>query len=210
MIKLYYAPRACSLASHIALEEAGAEYEAVRVDFASNEQRGPAYRQINAKARVPTLVTEGGALTETPAILAYIARTFPQAGLASDDAFAFAQMDAFNVFLASSVHVAFAHAFRPGRFADDETAWPAMKAKAPLAVDEYLGLVETMFADGRPWVHGETYSTSDPYLLVMERWLARDGFGGPDRFEGLRGHRERMNARPAVQKILAREGERII
>ena len=82
MLKLYYAAGTCALASHIALEEAGAEFETVRVDFRSNEQRKPEYLAINPKGRVPALVTEQGMLTETPALLIYIAQAFPRAGLA--------------------------------------------------------------------------------------------------------------------------------
>jgi glutathione S-transferase len=84
MLSLYYAPNTCALASHIALEEAGADYEPVFVDFAGGEQRKPDYLAINPKGRVPALVTERGILTETPAILAFIAQSFPAARLAPD------------------------------------------------------------------------------------------------------------------------------
>lgn len=63
MYTLYYAPGACSLASHITLEEAGVGYRPVRVDFSRSEQRGENYREINPKARVPSLVTSRGTLT---------------------------------------------------------------------------------------------------------------------------------------------------
>src|SRR6202047_2521160 len=110
MIKLYYAPHTCSLASHIALEEAGAEYSTGRIDFAANEQRTSEYLAINPKGRVPALVTDRGILTESPAMLAFIALSFPQARLAPfDDPFAFAQVQAFNSYLCSTVHVAHAH-----------------------------------------------------------------------------------------------------
>ena len=85
MFKFFYAPNTCALASHIALEEAGAEYEAVRVDFKANAQRAPEYLAINPKGRVPSLVTSDGILTETPAILAFIAQTYPKARLAPVD-----------------------------------------------------------------------------------------------------------------------------
>jgi hypothetical protein len=71
-----------SLASHIALEDAGAEYELRRIDFSKNEQQSPEYLRVNPKARVPALATPHGILTETPAILTFIAQTFPQAALA--------------------------------------------------------------------------------------------------------------------------------
>jgi glutathione S-transferase len=67
MIKLFYAPHTCSLASHIALEDAGAEYSSERISFAANEQHKPEYLAINPKGRMPALVTDKGILTETPA-----------------------------------------------------------------------------------------------------------------------------------------------
>ena len=85
MYKLYYAPGTCALASHIALEEAGADYKAERLDFKANQQQSPEYLKINAKGRVPSLVTDRGVITETPAILAYIAQVFPKANLAPID-----------------------------------------------------------------------------------------------------------------------------
>ena len=85
MLKLFYSPNSCALASHIALQEAGADYETVRLDFRANEQRKPEYLAINPKGRVPALATDRGILTETPAILAFIAQSFPQARLAPLD-----------------------------------------------------------------------------------------------------------------------------
>jgi glutathione S-transferase len=82
VLKLFYAGGTCALASHIALEEAGAQYDVVRLDFRTTDQRKPAYLAINPKGRVPALVTDDGVLTETPAILAFVAQSFPSAGLA--------------------------------------------------------------------------------------------------------------------------------
>ena len=122
MYKLYYAPGTCALASHIALEEAGAAYTAERLDFKANQQNSPEYLAINPKGRVPSLVTDRGILTETPAMLAFIAQTFPQAKLAPlDDPFAFAQVQAFNSYLCSTVHVAHAHKGRGYRWATEES-----------------------------------------------------------------------------------------
>src|ERR1700746_1011238 len=132
MYKLYYAPGTCALASHIALEEAGADYKAERIDFKANQQQSPEYLKINAKGRVPALVTERGVITETPAILAYIAQTFPKAKLApTDDAFAFAQVQSFNNYLCATVHVAHAHKGRGYRWASDESSFADMKRTLP-------------------------------------------------------------------------------
>src|SRR6478672_8121832 len=110
MLKLFHAWGSCSLASLIALEEAGAEFELAVMDTKAGDQRKPEYLTVNPKGRVPALVTDRGILTETPAILAFIAQSFPKAKLAPlDDAFAFAQAQAFNSYLCSTVHVAHAH-----------------------------------------------------------------------------------------------------
>jgi glutathione S-transferase len=91
MLKLFSATGSCSLASHIALEEAGADYELVKISLKNGDQRRPDYLALNPKGRVPALVTDRGILTENVAILAYVARTYPEAGLAPlDDEFAFA------------------------------------------------------------------------------------------------------------------------
>src|SRR5712664_4040884 len=113
MRKLYYAPGTCPRASHITLEEAGAPYTTERLDFKTNQQNSPQYLAINPKGRVPSLETDRGILTETPAMLAFIAQSFPQAKLAPlDDAFAFAQVQAFNSYLCSTLHVAHSHRMR--------------------------------------------------------------------------------------------------
>jgi glutathione S-transferase len=207
MLKLFYSPNACSLACHIALEEAGADYEAVRVNFAEGQQRSPDYLKINPKGRVPALVTDRGVLTEGPVILGYIAQSFPEARLAAnDDSFAFGNMQALNLYLASTLHVAFAHSFRAERYADGEAAIAAVRAKAPANVLAAYALIEEKLSDGRPWVHGNHYTVSDPYLYTFTRWLHRDGMPGVEDVPFAAQHMARMNQRPAVQRVLEHEG----
>jgi glutathione S-transferase len=204
MIKLFYAAHACSLASHITLEEAGAAYETVRIDFAGGEQRRPEYLAINPKGRVPALVTDRGILTETPAILAFIAQSFPQAALAPlDDPFAFAEVQAFNSYLCSTVHVAHAHGRRGSRWADDPAAIAEMKRKVPESVGACFALIERDMLKG-PWVMGETYTICDPYLFTVAEWLEGDGVDVA-RLPRVIAHRERMSERPAVRKAIAQE-----
>src|SRR5262245_27564802 len=204
MFEFFYAPNTCALASHIALEEAGAEYDAVRVDFKANAQRGPEYLAINPKGRVPALVTSEGILTETPAILAFIAQTYPKARLAPvDQPFAFARMQAFNSYLCSTVHVAHAHRMRGYRWADEPAALEAMKKKVSVSVGECFDLIERTMFKG-PWVMGEAYSVCDPYLFTLAQWLEADGVE-PSRFPKVQDHRTRMAVRPSVKKVLAEE-----
>jgi glutathione S-transferase len=204
MLKLYYSPGSCALASHIALEEAGAAYAAERVDFKSNQQISPEYLAINPKGRVPVLVTDRGILTETPAILAFIASSFPQAKLApSDDPFAFAQAQAFNSYLCSTVHVAHAHKGRGYRWASDEASFADMKRKVPESVGASFALIERDMLRG-PWVMGESYTVCDPYLFTISGWLEGDGVDLSS-LPRVMEHRKRMSERSAVRKVLADE-----
>lgn len=204
MTKLFYNLGSCSLASHIALEEAGADYEAIRIDMSRGDQRTPAYLAINPKGRVPALVTERGVLTETPAILAYVAQTHPAARLAPlDDPFAFAQAQAFNSYLCATVHVAHAHRHRGYRWADQESSFEDMRRKVPETVGACFQLIEDEHLIG-PWVLGEAYSICDGYLFTLADWLERDGLD-PKRFPRVYEHRERTRARPAVARVLAEE-----
>src|SRR5277367_316916 len=127
MLTLYSAPRTCALASHITLEQAGADYRVVRLDFRVNAQREADYLAINPKGRVPALATPNGVITETPAILTYVAQSHPDARLAPLDAYAFAQAQAFASYLCATVHPAYAHGVRGTRWADDPAAIAEMK-----------------------------------------------------------------------------------
>ena len=204
MMKLYYAVHTCALASHIALEDAGAEYSTVRINFATEEQRKPEYLAINPKARVPSLVTESGILTETPAMLAFIAQSFPKARLAPlDDPFAFAEVQAFNSYLCATLHVAHAHRMRGYRWADDPAAIEAMKRKVPDSVSACYELIESKMLRG-PWVMGDAYTICDPYLFTVAQWMEGDSID-PARFPKVRDHRQRMSERAAVRKVVAEE-----
>lgn len=207
MLKLFYMTGACSVVPHIALEEIGAPYEAVLVNLGKGEQLKPEYLAVNPKGRVPALATERGVITEIPAILGYLAHTFPDAGLAPvNDAFAFAQMQAFHMFIATAIHVTFRQLSRPGYFADGEAAAIALKAKVPEATNQHFGVIEKQMADGREWVHGDSYSMSDPYLFAFASYLERGDRGNPELFPHIRAHRLRVLARPAVQRTLRQEG----
>jgi glutathione S-transferase len=204
MLKLFYTPGSCALASHIALEEAGADYTSKRVNFRAEEQRKPEYLSINPKGRVPALVTDKGVLTETPAILAFVAQSFPNAGLAPlEDPFTFARIQAFNSYLCSTVHVAHAHKGRGTRWADDPAAIEEMKRKVPQTVGECFALIEREMLAG-PWVMGDTYTICDPYLFTIAQWLEGDSVD-LDKLPKVREHRIRVSERPAVKNAMAQE-----
>jgi glutathione S-transferase len=203
-LKLFYTPGTCALASHIALEEAGANYDTVRIDFRANQQQSAEYLQVNPKGRVPALATDAGILTETPAILAFIAQSFPDSRLAPlGDAFDFGRVQAFNSYLCSTVHVNHAHRMRGYRWADDAVSHEAMRKKVAQNMTACFGLIESdMFAG--PWVMGERYTICDPYLFTLTQWLELDGVD-PAQFPRVADHRQRMAARPAVKRALDAE-----
>ena len=203
MLKLFYSPGACSLASHIALEEAGVPYELMRLNFKADDQRKPEYLKVNPKGRVPALVTDRGILTESPAILAYIAQTFPAAKLAPTDAFDFARAQAFNSYLCSTVHVSHAHRVRGNRWADDPAAIKEMQRKVPETVGAAFALIENGMLEG-PWVMGQDYSICDGYLFTMAQWMEGDGVD-LSKLPRVMEHRVRVAERPAVKRALAQE-----
>lgn len=204
MLTFYFAPNTCALASHIALKDAGAEYEARRVDFSKAEQQSPEYLKVNPKGRVPTLLTSSGILTETPAILAFIAQSFPRARLAPlDDPFAFAQMQAFNSYLCSTVHVAHAHGRRGSRWASEASSIEDMKRKVPETMTASFTLIENDYLKG-PWVMGDAYTVADPYLYTIGLWLEDDGVDIA-RLPRVMEHRARMAERTSVKAATAEQ-----
>jgi glutathione S-transferase len=201
MLELYYAPGTVALASMIALNDAGAPHRLRRVDFATDEQKSEAYLAVNPKARVPTLVGPQGRLTETPAILAFIAQTHPGARLAPAEPFAFARMQAFNCYLCATLHVAHAHRMRGHRWSDDPAAWEAMRRFVPRSVGACWQYVEEHAFAG-PFVMGEQYTVADPYLFTMAQWMEADSID-PGRFPKVSAHRAMMAGRPSVREALA-------
>jgi glutathione S-transferase len=206
MLTLYYAPDTISLATHILLEEVGATYSTVRIDFKATQQRSPEYLKINPKGRMPALITDRGILTETPAMLVYVAQSFPKANLALiDDPFAFAQVQAVNSYLCSHLHVAHAHRMRGYRWvdADDAHSIAAMQRKVPQSVGESFAMVEREMLKS-PWVMGERYTICDPYLFTLAQWLEADGVD-PKTIPRVIDHRRRMSERATTKKALAEE-----
>ncbi len=202
-LTLYVSPGACSLASHIALREAGAEFDLRIVDFKSSEQRTQDYLSLNPKGRVPALVTDRGVLTETPAILLWIAQTYPDAGLIPQAPWELAKVQELNSFICATLHVNHAHKMRGSRWADRAESHADMAAKVPETVAASFDHIERNVCQG-PWVMGERFGIADAYLFTVARWIERDDID-PARFPKVIAHRERMEARPAVKAALEAE-----
>ncbi len=203
MLTLYYTPKTCALATHIALIDAGADYSLQRIDFAKGEQRSTDFLAVNPKGRVPALATPQGILTETTALLTYIAQTFPKANLAPTDPFALARLQSFTAFLSSTLHVAHAHGPRGNRWTDDPAAQTALKAYVPTSVTAAFKLVEDSMLEG-PFVMGDTYTIADPYLFTMSTWIEADQVD-PAQIPRVMAHRQMMSKRPSVIRALAEE-----
>ena len=204
MLTLFAAKGTCSLASAIALEEAHADYTLHMLDFSKNEQRGPEYLKLNPKARVPALSVDGAVITENVAILAFVAQHFPKANLAPADAVGFAQMQAVNAYLSSTVHVAHAHYRRGYRWSDDPAVIEALKIKVPQNMTDCFHLIEHDFLQG-PYVMGEQLTVADAYLFTLSGWLAGDGVAIAN-FPKAEAHHKRMGERAAVNRALAKHG----
>ncbi|MCW6507211.1 glutathione S-transferase family protein [Lichenifustis flavocetrariae] len=204
--KLFYSPGACSLAPHIALEETGEPFEPVLVDTKTGVHREPPYLRINPKARVPALAIGDWVLTENPALLQFIARSYPDAGLWPEDLRAQAKAMEWLAWIASTVHVAYAHVRRAERYATSEAALADVRAKGLDASRDLWRAIERQVGAG-PWVLGERYTVVDAYLFVFWLWGQGPALQLPmaEFCPAWTAQARAMGKRPAVQRALARE-----
>lgn len=208
MLTFFFSPWACSLASHIALEETGAAYEERSLAFAKDEQRSAEYLAINPRGRVPALKVGDVVLTENSAILPFIADHFPDAGLLPTDPVERARCASLIGFISSTVHPSYTHIRRPERFAEDKAVYPELISTGRKNFLANLRDLDALLA-GRTWAMGDAYTVCDPYVFVMASWPQRIDLPIDD-LTNLNAHRARMLARPAVQRVLEREGIKVV
>ena len=200
MLKLYYAPGTISIAVAIGLEEAGLAYEPIKVDFASGAQTKPDYLAINPKGRVPALVTSGGTiLTETGALLDYIAALAPDKALVPGDPEQAAHMRSVMYYMASTMHVAHAHKMRGSRWADQQSSFDDMKAKVPQTVAACAEYVQSDCLRG-PYVMGDKFSIADAYTFMVCNWMDGDGVP-PSDFPAIDTFLKAMERRDSVKAV---------
>jgi glutathione S-transferase len=203
-LKLFYSPGACSIVPHIALEEAGADFEPVRVMLAEGQHLKPDFLAINPHGRVPALGTDRGVITENPAILNFIADLYGAAGsVPRGDPYETARCNELICWFASSVHIAFAQVWRGSRFTDDEALWPAIETGGRAALAKQFAEIESLCGDG--WLVGGRFSAADGYATIFFRWGRRIGID-MSAFPAWSALVQRALERPAVQRVLAREG----
>jgi glutathione S-transferase len=203
-LKLYYGPGACSLASHIALEEVGVPYETQRLNLAEGDQRKPEYLAINPRGRVPTLVADGQVLTENVGIMSFVAGGFGQGKIWPKDTWEQAKCLSSMAWLSNTVHPAYARYFRAERYIEGADHVQALKTKALADFNDCLAEIDRLL-DGRRGSIGNRYSVVDGYLLVFYRWGNRAKLP----VKSLANYTRVMDAvlaRPAVKKVMADEG----
>jgi glutathione S-transferase len=200
MLALYYGPGACSMASHIVLEESGEKYEPMKMDLAKGEQRTEAYLKINPLGRVPVLRLDNGeALAENTAILPYLGKRFD---LWPKDPVGEAKALSVIGFFATSVHPAHAHVGRPERYASDTGAFPTIKEMGLKSFHGYLKQIDGVLA-GREWL-SDRYSVLDPYGLVFYTWGLRRELPMAE-LKNYTAFKDRMLKRPAVGRVVEDE-----
>jgi len=202
-MKFYYSPGACSIGIHVILEEVGAVFEPVISSTRDGTLYRPDYTSVNPKSKVPALARDDGSvLTEFPAIAFWLGRSFPQAGLIPPDVEGEARVLEAMEYICGTVHMqGFARLFRTVNFTPDEAGFPAVRARGHEIIAKAMGLLDAQLA-GRDWLVG-SYSVADSALFFLEMWGKRAEITLP---ANVAGHFQRMLGRPAVQRVLAREG----
>jgi glutathione S-transferase len=203
---LYYAPTACSIAPHIALEEVGLPFEARRIDLAKSEQFSPEFLALSPLGRVPTLIIEGEAVTEVPALLTTIASLRAESDLTpAPGTLAFARCFEWLGFLSSSLHVAYAQFRRPQRFlAEGSPGWDELSDQGRLNTIRFYREVERRLSDG--WAAGDSYSIADMNLFPFFTWAWRLEFDVRRECPKWAALFDRVKERPAVRRAVDREG----
>jgi glutathione S-transferase len=202
-MKLYYAPGACSVGIHVLLEEIGKPYEAVALNFRDAEQYKPGFTAINPKSKVPTLVRDDGSvLTEYPAIAYWLARTNPTAGLLPDDVDQQARVLELTDYAVATIHMqGFGRLFRPAAFTPNAADEETVKTRGKEVAEKGFALLDKALA-GKEYAVGQ-FSIADSAIFYVSFWSKRVGITLPD---AVAAHLQRMNARPAVQRVLQQEG----
>lgn len=200
-MKLYYSPGACSMASHVVLNEIGKPFEIEKVDTKTKVmESGRDYWAINPKGAVPALELAGGeVLTEGPAILQYIADTNGATELSPPTGtLARARVQEMLNYIGSELHKTFSPLFQPGKSDAEKDAIRALVAKK----FEWL---ETRLADGRAYLTGSSFTVADAYAFVVTNWSHLTGIS-LDAWPKLQAYMQRIAARPSVQATLKAEG----
>jgi len=201
-MKLYYKPGACSMASHIVLNELGIPFELDQTDtVGGTTQSGETFSTISPNGYVPALVTESGeTITENPAVLQYLADQFPDAGLAPPNGtMERTRLHEILNFVSSELHKSFSPFFLETPV--DGNA----RRQAEVVVGHRVEHIERILADGRTHLLGESFTVADAYAFVVLNW---GGFVGVslDSWPKTKAYVTRVAARPTTVKAMITEG----
>ncbi|MCY1169399.1 Glutathione S-transferase GST-6.0 [compost metagenome] len=201
-LTLAYSPVACSLVPYILLTEAGAAFDTLPVNMGKGEHMGPDFLRLNPKGKVPALVIDGAPLTENVAIQIWIARQFPQARLMPADELEYARAVSVMAWCASGIHPKLTQQGRPERYCDLPGTADNVRALGSHTLFEQFAIADNMLA-GREWFF-DHFTCADAYFY----WCFRRGaMFAPDVsvFKNCMAHRQRMEQRASVQKLIAYE-----
>lgn len=213
-LQLYYSPGACSMAAHVALEEIGEPYKTERIVLAEGANRTPEYLAVNPRGRVPALrIRDDGCdevLTELAAILLFLARRHPDAGLFPEDARGFMRAVEWISWLATTVHqTGVRMVLRPDRFSADPTGKEQVAENGRATVRAALIDIEQKLT-GKQWALGDQFTAVDGFLLVIYRWGGfRVGFPVREDYPEFTRVMDAVRARPAVARVIEDEGVQI-
>ncbi len=200
-LKLHHSPMACSLASRFVLAETGLDHELVVVRTRAGEHLTEAYGRINPRRKVPALETDAGVLTESAAILPYLAGLAPERSLMPTEPFAHARARSWLAFLSSTVHPAFTGSMFPERFTADPAGAEPVRTRFLENLGAALAFVDAHL-DGREHLL-DTFSVCDLYLTVFLLWRRNPAVGERlPALPNLDGFQQRVLARPAIAATL--------
>ena len=203
---LYYSPGSCSFAPHVVLQEIGLPFELRKVSTAERSNYSPEYLAVNPKGRVPTLLIDGFTLTENPAILAFLGRRYPEAGLYPSTA---GEEEArcleWLAWSSNTVHVAFAQIFRPERYVPSAEAYPSVQASGRVNFQRCLAEIDAHLTRSE-YAVGSRFTVVDPCWLVFYRWGVRLGEAMETIYPAYTRYVRILAERPAVHAALAAEG----
>ena len=203
MLTLYFCPGLCSLGSHITIEETGSDYTSKPINVMKGEHMAPDYLKVNPRHKVPALDVDGSILVENAAIMAYLAKRFPDAKLKPERELDEAHWLSTMTWLSNTLHPAFTRIFRTDKFIDDASGQAAVKENGKKEAWENLSEIDRRLA-GQNWMMGAQYTTCDPYAMVFYSWGMRAELPLKD-LKNYTAWKDRMLQRPAVKKILERE-----
>lgn len=206
-MKFYMTPGSCTTGIHILLEELELVFEVHLVNLLAGDQDAPAYRAINPKGTIPTLVRDDGtALTDFLSIAWWLARTWPRRGLLPEDAEGQARVLEVMSHAVGTVHgQGFARIFTTEKFSPNPAEHAAVKARGREIAERGFAVMDAVL-DGRDFAVGERFSIADAALFYVEFWATRSDIPLPP---NCLAHYARMLTRPAVRQVLAEEGYRV-